>query len=250
MDLKKAVVTDIISVITVHSPQGRIAQIENRPTYGLSLCIDGQITYTHNGKDFVSDKYCALILPEGQTYSLKGDKTGDFHVINFSSLYPICDTVMVLKIHNRELLLRRYEELKKLFINDNYRAKVISLFYEIIHELSMEVEIGELDPAIKYIYDNYHLSDLTNARLAEECNISEVYFRRLFKQRFNTSPKQFIIALRIQKAKQLLSEGKQKIWAISEACGFASAYHFCRIFKQHTGFTPSEYRKNNHIYGL
>ena len=247
MDIKNTVVTDILSVATVHSPQGRTASIVDRGSYGLSFCISGQITYTHKGKSYVSDKDHAIILPMGQSYSLKGDAAGDFPVINFSSLYPICDTITVLEIRSRELLLKNYEAMKKLSMNESFRAKSISLFYEILHELSLQNDVGILGKAVKYIYENYHLSEITNQILAEECNISEVYFRRVFKQQFKITPKQFIIELRIQKAKQLLSEGKLKIWAIAEECGFSNAYHFCRIFKKHTGQTPLEYARQNLI---
>ena len=137
--------------------------------------------------------------------------------------------------------------MKKLFVDRNNRAKIFSIFYEMLYELSTQNESSELRAAIKYIYNNYHLPSITNERLAKECKISEVYFRKLFKKAFEMSPKQFIIELRMQKAKQLLSEGTQKIWAISEACGFSSTYHFCRLFKQHTGLTPHDYRKQNQI---
>ena len=140
------------------------------------------------------------------------------------------------------------EEIKKLSLNESNQAKLFSLFYDMLHELSTQNDIGELNGAIKYIYDNYHIPSITNSKLAEECKISEVYFRKLFKQRFGISPRQFIIDLRIQKAKQLLCEGTQKIWAIAESCGFSSAYHFCRVFKERTGMTPHDYRRQNQIF--
>ncbi len=250
MDLKKVTVTNITKVYTVHSPQGRTAQMKKRHSYCLSFCSEGQITYTQDGMTFVSDPDHAVILPKGGSYSLHGDKTGDFPVIDFSSLNPICDTIKVIHVHDRELLQKNYNEIKRLYMNTDYRAKVLSLFYEMLHELSVERDLGELDVAVKFIYDNYHLPDLSNARLAEECKISEVYFRRLFKERLGVSPRQFIITFRIQRAKQMLSEGKQKIWAVSDACGFASAYHFCRVFKQHTGMTPNEYRRKNQFLAI
>ena len=116
MDLKAAVITDITAVSTVYSPKGRDVEMRNRSSYGLSLCIDGQITYTQNGMEYVSDKNHAVILPEGQSYSLRGDKTGSFPVINFYCRDKLCDTVEVLKVHNVEALLRDYEEIKRLFL--------------------------------------------------------------------------------------------------------------------------------------
>ena len=83
--------------------------------------------------------------------------------------------------------------------------------------------------------------------LAQLCNISEVHFRKLFKEEFDKSPKQYILDMRIRRAKQLLRDGVFKINAISEECGFSSEYHFSRIFKQKTGMNPTEYNKKNQI---
>lgn len=47
--------------------------------------------------------------------------------------------------------------------------------------------------------------------------------------------------IRMNKAKQLLSEGSLKVCAVSGQCGFSNPYHFCRTFKAYTGMTPTEY---------
>ena len=245
MELKNAVITDIVGVCTVYSPKGRAVKMKNRESYGLSLCIDGQITYTHMGKEYISDKDHAVILPKGQSYSLKGDKTGSFPVINFQCGNLLCDSVEVIRIHNRESLLKDYEEIRRLSLYEGNRMKIMSIFYGMLHKLSSENESSELLPALKYIYNNFHLPELTNGLLAEKCGFSEVYFRKMFVKQMGLSPRQFIIDIRIQKAKQLLSEGELKIWAVSEACGFSSSYHFCRIFKERAGMTPREYRERN-----
>lgn len=245
MKLYQAVISDIKDTMTVNSKHGQKSEIKDRETYGLSLCINGQVTYTHNGVDYTLTKDRVAILPMNQSYSIKFENEGAFPVINFVSQSPICDTIKIIKIHNCDILISKYREIQKLLEYDSFRAKVLSIFYDMIHDISDEKEFTEIGPAINAIYDNYHKADLTNEFLAKECNISEVYFRRLFKQRCGVTPKQYIINLRIKKAKQLLSEGQKKIWAISEDCGFSSSYHFCRSFKQHTGLTPQEYREQN-----
>ena len=245
MDLQSITVTDVDSVITVYSPKGRRVKVERRATYGLSLCIGGKITYTQNGESFVEDRTHAVILPQGQSYSLRGDAEGYFPVINFSLLEPLCDTITVIEIQSCEALLNSYEKIKKLFASGTSRAKILSLFYDILGELSSHKDAGVIDPAIKLIDEHYFDPSLTNAILAEQCGISEVYFRKLFKSHFEQSPKQYILGLRLQKAKLLLLENDLKIWEIAECCGFESNAHFCRIFKDQLGTTPREYRKAN-----
>ena len=102
----------------------------------------------------------------------------------------------------------------------------------------------------EYLDENICDTSLRVSALAEMCGISEVYFRRLFSARLGTSPKQYILDIRIQKARQLLSEGGLKISAVAELCGFSGSYHFCRVFRQRMGVTPSDYRSKNQIISL
>ena len=60
--------------------------------------------------------------------------------------------------------------------------------------------LNTLAPALKYIEKNYYDPRLDNATLAEQCRISEVYFRKIFKEDLGTSPQKYIIKLRLQKA--------------------------------------------------
>lgn len=245
MDFKNIIVTSINNVFTVYSEKGRCEKMNKRKTYGLSLCSEGQITYVQNGEKYVSNKNSAVILPKGGTYSIQGDKTGLFPVINFSCLGFFSDTVIVIPVQNSESLLSDYERLKKLYYFGKDRMMIFSAFYGILSKLCFDNTPHYLKVALRMIESNFCDPSVTNAKLAEECNMSEVYFRKLFTEHFGNSPKQFIIDLRIQKAKQLLSEGLLSVSLISESCGFANPYHFCRIFKQHVGITPSRFRQEN-----
>ena len=69
--LQNLTVTGNLEVVTVRQIKGTGAEIKNRPSYGLSFCYDGQITYTLDGVDYISDPDCAIILPKGATYSLR-----------------------------------------------------------------------------------------------------------------------------------------------------------------------------------
>ncbi len=247
MELQNTVITGITGVFTVHLEKGAVREVTNRATYGLSLCKSGQVTYFHDGRAVVSDPEHAVLLPQGQSYSLRCDKEGDFPVINITTLSPLCETVTALDIPGSQFLMENYEALKGLFLEPQDQAKCMSILYDMLHQLSPRNRWGVLQNAVDQIYSSYHLPELSVGQLAQSCQISEVYFRRLFKEQFQVSPKQFVIDLRIQKARLLLSEGSLKIWAIGESCGFSTPYSFCRIFRQRTGMTPQEYRSRYKI---
>lgn len=245
--LDKIMITSINSVGTIPSPKGRFDKMENRICYGISFCISGRITYTHKGKKYVSDRDHAILLPKGQSYSIHGDESGYFPVINFfctdSSFFT--DEFIVYKLQNTESYLKDYERIKLLSLFDKNQAKTMSVFYDMISRLVTDnLGIRDiLNPAITLLEQNYSDSSLSNASLATAANISEVYFRRLFKEAYNMSPHQYLLDIRIRRAKQLLAENLYSVTTISEQCGFSSVYHFCRVFKQITGQTPTEYMK-------
>ena len=80
--------------------------------------------------------------------------------------------------------------------------------------------------------------------IAHEAGISKSYFQRLYKETFNTSCMDDIINARIDRAKRLLENTDRQIGDIANECGYASGSHFMRQFRQKTGLTASEYRKN------
>ncbi|MEE1006635.1 MAG: AraC family transcriptional regulator [Acutalibacteraceae bacterium] len=249
--INKITVTDIKELFTVSSPRGRSEEIKNRKSYGLSFCAEGKITYKINGKQAVSDEKHAVILPKGMSYSLYGNKSGIFPVINFDCKELLCDEVISLPIQSSDIYIKDFEKMKALSLFEENRAKMMSVFYNILHRLSTESSVhNAILPAIKHIESNYQNPKLSNAELAEKCNISEVYFRKIFTETYKTTPKQFIVEIRINKAKQLLSDGFLNIGAVAEECGFSNQYHFSRLFKEKTGLTPTEYIKRNRVYKI
>lgn len=249
--LNNIIVTDVKEVFLVSSPKGRAETIHDRKNYGLSFCFDGQITYTHNGNKFISDKNHAILLPQNETYTIYGDKDGTFPVINFTCNDKICDTIISIPIPSAERYIKDFEKIQSLYLFEGNHAEIMSIFYHMLHRLSSQNSPNAVIlPAIKYLEKKYSDPYLTNTELAKQCSISEVYFRRIFKEYNKISPRQFLIDIRINKAKQLLREGNLKICAIATSCGFSNQYHFCRIFKEKTGITPTKYMEQNRNYKI
>lgn len=80
------------------------------------------------------------------------------------------------------------------------------------------------------------------SRLAQQAQMSDFHFNRLFKKTIGMPPSQYLIHLRIEEAKKQLRETKQSILEIANNVGYANPSHFARLFRKETGLTPREYR--------
>ena len=249
---KNIVVTQILKPGIVHSEKGRIVEMTDRKWFGISLCISGQITYTMNGTQYVSHPGNAVLLPQGGTYSLCGDKEGLFPLINFHCENLDCRQIQVFPLENPQSFLKDFEAMQSLCLFQENRLKLFSLFYALLNriDLSLAAERNPLQSVNAMIEE--HLSDprLSNAMLARNLAVSESHFRKLFTQYYHTTPRQYILELRLRKAKQLLADTPFTVTAIAESCGFSSLYHFCRAFKEKTGMTPTQYAKLHTLYRI
>ncbi|HEY9658108.1 MAG TPA: AraC family transcriptional regulator, partial [Allocoleopsis sp.] len=99
----------------------------------------------------------------------------------------------------------------------------------------------QLQQAIDYIHT--HLDrDLSLVEIAEVINISPTYFASLFKRAIGTSPHQYVIQQRVERAKEMLSKTDLAIADIALQVGFSSQSHLTQQFKRITGMTPKQIR--------
>lgn len=252
MKLTDIIVTNIDFPKTVISPKGRFFEMKNRPNFGLSFCIEGQITYTKDGTTYVSDSNNVVLLPKGQNYSLIGNKSGLFPVINFDCIGFDCKDILVFPLKKPDVFIKDIQKLSNLFLFHNNNLQIFSLFYNLLHRIELEQlpKNDVLYRALKYIEHNITDPELSNILIAYNCNISEIYLRRIFNKNFNMTPKQYILEIRIQKAKQLLTDSFYSVSAIAEECGFSSLYTFSRCFKERVGISPSEYATQNQKFEI
>lgn len=244
--LRSITVTDIVDIFTVDSPRGRQVQMRNRDSYGITFCYGGRITYYQNGIAVVSDRDHMVLLPKGQDYFLDCDASGLFPVINIDCTPDFqVTTPVAFPIHQPESYLKDYERLKELYLLGTNRAKCMSIVYEMLGNIAGEKISGNriVTAAIRFIEEHFTDASLSNTAIANQTGVSEVYLRRQFKEACHTTPKQYILELRIRKAKQLLAEGHLCVNEIAESCGFSSVYHFSRAFHNVVGSSPTEYSK-------
>jgi AraC family transcriptional regulator len=100
----------------------------------------------------------------------------------------------------------------------------------------------QLQQIIEYINESLE-QDIKLANLAALVDMSQFHFARLFKQSMGISPHQYVIQQRVERAKKLLASSDLSLTNVALQCGFSSQSHLGKWFRQITGVTPSNYRK-------
>ncbi|MCG9781309.1 AraC family transcriptional regulator [Vibrio brasiliensis] len=92
-----------------------------------------------------------------------------------------------------------------------------------------------------YIQENFH-RQITRDSIASRFSISSNHLSRLFRQQGHMTLADYITWVRIDRAKFMLKKYNFKLNEVSVRCGFKDVNYFCRVFKNRTGRTPSDYR--------
>ncbi|MCZ6772000.1 MAG: AraC family transcriptional regulator [Proteobacteria bacterium] len=83
---------------------------------------------------------------------------------------------------------------------------------------------------------------ITLGDLAAEACLSPYHFARAFKTLMGVPPHRYVVEKKLEYGRKLLSDGSLPICEIAQRLGFSSQSHFSRLFKNHFGATPGEYR--------
>ena len=96
--------------------------------------------------------------------------------------------------------------------------------------------------ARNYIRENYRKPVIVE-ELAQQAGISTNYFRTIFKERTGITIYDYTTQIRLEKAKELLKDERQKVKDIGVMVGYESSAHFGSLFRKKFGMTPNEYRR-------
>lgn len=128
----------------------------------------------------------------------------------------------------------------------SYRLHIANVLQKLIlvEEESPQSENDDLLAQIRqYIAQNYDDCNFSLQKCADALHINNSYLSHYFKEQTDMNLNQYIASLRIQRAKELLSDTSLSLSVISEEVGYYNLNSFIRRFKQITGTTPGNYRK-------
>ncbi len=125
------------------------------------------------------------------------------------------------------------------------RQNFVLQFDRLFQLLSADMEKENLRlirKALKYIKANYD-KPLTAEILADQVNLSPVYFSSLFKKSVGVNMTDYITRYRMEKAEDLLLNTEKSIQEVAASVGYQDQRYFSKRFKAVTGVTPTRYRK-------
>ena len=162
----------------------------------------------------------------------------------FEQIYELsCDTV--------------YQQFTHLGVPDKFKKPELSAYADLkewlykclkdLEEIDNLVFKKQYPPIIinahEYIYHHYMEPDLKLQTIANHVGLSSGRLSVLFKKETGRTVNDVITDTRIQKAKELLSSGRYKVYEVSELVGYKTSQYFSTIFFHQTGQYPNQYRK-------
>ena len=99
-----------------------------------------------------------------------------------------------------------------------------------------------IDSVVADIRDHY-MEDISLTSLAAKYNVSMGSLSKMIKDHLQLNFSDYIASLRIQRAKELLSDETLSIQEIAEIVGYNDYFYFTKVFKKIEGISPSKYRK-------
>jgi DNA-binding GntR family transcriptional regulator/AraC-like DNA-binding protein len=85
--------------------------------------------------------------------------------------------------------------------------------------------------------------ELSLEEMAESAELSTTHFSHMFRKSTGVSPHQFVLRLRVERAKEMLRAVEARVLDVAVACGFKTQQHFARVFRRLCGASPTEYRE-------
>ncbi len=265
-DIKKSIAEDLITINSCGelrlNSDSHIRRYAGRNDYQLIYICEGNCAVTINGTVHIAYPDDVILYRPGevQDYLLSKKVQPHTYWVHFNgdvckklfetlSLQDVCIIKTGQNRDIRHLISRvcQYYNLKepnRELLCSGLMQSVLALLSNEIHRAPPQPgskstdKISELISRIKMVPN----LDINVSDCADFCYMSKPHFSRIFKRTTGMSPVQFILGIRIERAKELLDFTDKSIADIAEATGFQDQNYFARTFKKITGMTPTQYR--------
>jgi len=171
-----------------------------------------------------NDDPCAAMLPAGRL-QVQRERVRE--------AIAVLDRAACGKLHNSVVLQRH---IVSHLITENFIARWQG-------EMQIPAADDDLSQTVRYLAD--HMDEKINMEaLAARMHLSYTGFLIKFRNTMQCTPLEYLIRIRMQRAKQLLFDGDLRINEIARLCGYSNAYYFSNAFKKCFAMSPEAYRRS------
>lgn len=130
---------------------------------------------------------------------------------------------------------------------DDYEKLIYSMvthYYEMIRKYLRSFDNFDIRTVKEYIDNRYH-EQIKLSTFTEKYYMSREYLLKKFKCQYGCGIHEYILQVRMLRAKELLNDTNVKIQAISQMLGYSDSNYFSKAFKNYYGISPTEYRDSS-----
>ena len=230
--------------------------------YEIYVLKTGKRTVSFGDTNFSVHAHEVTLFDSNLPHKSRGDVPFSGICIHFSKWYLeffFTETAIneLMKCFNEKIIALNDDDFDKIckiaddFVyGDNTNFVVLSEILNILNK-SVKTEITPAlpvqksrfaaDEIIRYIDENYTYIR-TISEISQRFCVTNGYVHKIFRERFNTTPKHYINKLRIRHICHCMQYGNRPAKQLAAEAGFECYAHFLRVFKAETGVTPKEYR--------
>lgn len=237
-----------------------------RGDYQLLYIASGKGYFYFDGKEYIVPKGNMVLFRPGVTqeyYIYSEDKTETYWVhftgsavdnlldyyqislnekIIFAGTAPDYQWLFRQMIQELQLMRSNFEDL--LNINLLHILLIIHRFRQEGNTIGTKT-FDEVERATHFFHDHYN-EPIVIQDYAKEHGLTANWFTQCFKRITKVTPMQYIISLRMTNAMSLIDNTDYNMTQIAYTVGYEnSMYYFSRVFKKHTGMSPTEYKNRN-----
>lgn len=205
-----------------------------------------------------------LLIPGEVTYYFADNQTpwsyywlgiSGIKAQEYFNLSSIHDTAYLRSPHTKALgkfIGTIVKDAERLDESKASQLHVISQLFELMHQLnalSPNLDQETISPSQKLYREAKHLidigynsQDISIQYIADKLGVHRSYLSSIFKDFHKISPKEYLLEVRMKRAKELLKTTDQPIKIIAYSVGYLDPLHFSKAFRQYYDCSPSQYR--------
>ena len=217
-----------------------------RDCYLIHFCLSGRGVLSDKNGEHKVEAGELFIIRKGETTTYRADSRNPWHYLWIATVGARSDELRnfpsVLKCEP-SLLERIKETIDK---NETRPEIYCSYLYELIYwakKSFSEEPTDKLSKVRSYVKYNYMMRVSVDT-VSKEFGFERSYLYRLFKKRYGIGLKEYLIKLRMEKARELLSEG-QSVNRTSELVGYCDEFAFSKAYKKHYGVCPKTHKRES-----